>query len=371
MHFELRRENFEAILDHYGRQGFVVLTGVNPRIASVFRSVVSSFTGISEEEIQRGGNGRPVNLSREARAAVARPDTLPEIQDLIVRDLGDLLVELLGPIVHISHTYHPQIKTGLSEGYAVEGYSGDGAEVRAQYALHQDFTAGRKLTSPAAIVCWIPLNACDQNTLRLYSKTHSQGMLARKWLLPDSPELDRMGSYVEVEAKPGQILLFNFLLLHGTSRPGPKLRVSCDLRFFPFCPTLDSMARILRPDPLGWIRQQLQRPKSETLLEPLIETCVYLGEPVSWPELKPHSVLFWSRYLAAMVNHDQDGITRAISMLTNSEIGFDAAAEFLEWERTNRMPLCTRPYHSVLPYLSQPERQRCHEVLASVGVGTS
>lgn len=371
MYFPLRPENFAAILDHYSRQGFVVLTGVNPRIASVFRSVISSFTGLTEQEIERGGNGRPLSLSREARAAVARPDTLPEMQELLTRDLGDLLTELLGPIIHISHTYHPQIKTGVSEGYAVEGYSGDGAEVRAQYALHQDFTAGRKLTSPAAIVCWIPLNRCDQNTLRLYSKSHSQGMLARNWLLPDSPDLDRVGPYVDIEAEPGQILLFNFLLLHGTSRPGPKLRVSCDLRFFPFCPTIDSVARVLRPNPLEWIRQRLKTAIGETLVEPLLEASLYLGEPVEWPSLKPHSVLFWSQYIAALLNRDEDGVARAIRMLTNSEVGFDAEAQFLEWERSSRVPLYSRPYYSVLPYLSQSERGRCQELLAGIGAGIS
>ena len=200
--------------------------------------------------------------------------------------LGDFLILMLGPLIHVSQTFHPQVKSRPRK-YILSGYSGDGLEVEALYGFHQDFTAGRVTTSPSAVVCWIPLNDCDENCLRLYPGSHSLGFVTNKWLPRDVSGLDRVGPYVDIQARDGETLLFNFLMLHGGSRPGPKLRMSCDIRFFPFCGVLDSPVNVLSKGPVAWIHERLSTVEDETIVAPLRETLAYLGESLAWPTLRP------------------------------------------------------------------------------------
>ena len=53
MYFSFAVQNFAAILEHYDRYGFVVLTDVDRRLAAVLRRIVSARSGMSEEEIIR------------------------------------------------------------------------------------------------------------------------------------------------------------------------------------------------------------------------------------------------------------------------------------------------------------------------------
>src|SRR5207237_10929992 len=124
--------------------------------------------------------------------------------------------------------------------------------------------------------------------------------LANRWLRPDEAGVERLGDSVEVFAREGHVLLFNFLVLHGTTRPGPATRISCDARFFPFCGILDSEATALTPQPLEWIRTRLKERLGDTLDGPLYETLAYLGEPIDWPRLGPQSVLNWARFIEGL-----------------------------------------------------------------------
>ncbi|MBM4133168.1 MAG: phytanoyl-CoA dioxygenase family protein [Nitrospira sp.] len=366
MRFRLHSGNFEAILDHFQREGFVVLTDVDPRIAAAFRTLITAFTGWSDKDIRESFEGQTASLTREARAALARPETTPELRALLLAELGELMVHLLGPIIHISHTFHPQIKTGAERGYILEGYSGTGLEVEAQYGFHQDFTAGRVLTSPSAIVCWVPLNTCERNALRLYRKSHTKGILANGWLPPDAQGMDRLGEWVDITAQEGQLLLFNFLVLHGGVHPGPKLRVSCDVRFFPFMGNLGSTPMILRQQPLEWIRKRLLSIRAETLGAPLCEASAFLGEPVNWPNPSAHSVVHWARYIEGAVAGDPGRMREAITRFANPEEGFDQLSTYLE--RFARLPFEQEPYRAVLPHLAAEERRRCEGVLARAGL---
>lgn len=365
MYFALRPENFSQILDHYEQYGFVVLTEVDPRLAATFRNVITSATGWSDDQIKQAGSGTTLTLSSEARARLTRWQTSSEIQEVLLSALGDLIVYLLGPVIHISRDFHPQIKRGAQQ-HILSGYLGDGLEVEAPYGYHQDFTSARVLTSPNAIVCWVPLNTCSENGLRIHPRSHTEGLLMNRWLPFDVPGIEGVGPYLDVSAEAGQVLLFNFLLVHATLRTGPKTRISCDIRFFPFCGILDSPARVIRAQPIEWIRQRLHEVHGETLKAPLYEILAYLGEPVTWPEIHRNSPLQWARYIEGMVRRDADLMAQAIEEFTNVECGFDPVSAYQK--RFAQIQLERRPYQSVLPHLTEAQRSRCQEFLAWRGI---
>jgi hypothetical protein len=356
MYFPLRQQQFPAIVDFYSRHGFVVLTDVDPKLAAAFRHVVGETTGLTDEQIRRAGRGEEVAISSDARAKLARPEMTPELRNLLFATLGDLVVELLGPFIHVSNSYHPQIKRTQST-YILKGYSGDGLEVEAPYGLHQDFTAARLVTSPSAIVCWIPLNSCEFNALRVYSDTANRGMLTNRWLRPDEGGVEQLGPSVEVKAEEGQVLLFNFLVMHGTTRPGPATRISCDARFFPLCGILDSEATVLRPDPVAWIRARLREPLTEPLAGPLYEALAYLGETIEWPSVRQHSVLHWARVIEGLVRGDAAQVRDGVAQFVNTQDGFDPAGDYVE--RFAGLALQPRAYRSVLGHLSPEAAARC------------
>jgi len=348
MYFQLKPQMFGAITEFYNRHGFVILTDVDPALPAAFRKVLTDTMGLSSQQIRQAGEGEPMHVSSEARARLARPETTPDLREVLLATLGDLVVELLGPIIHVGNTYHPQIKRSQST-HILKGYFGDGLEVEAPYGLHQDFTAGRIVTSPNGIVCWIPVNTCEFNALRVFTDTVGRGLLANRWLPPDEAGVDQLGPSIEVKAQEGQVLLFNFLVMHGTTRPGPATRISCDARFYSFCGILDSEPAVLRPDPVDWIRARLREPRGETLAGPLYETLAYLGESIDWPELHPLSILHWARIIEGVVQGDADEVRGAIAQFVNCERGFDPLAGYVE--RFSDLALQARPYRSVIPDL--------------------
>ena len=92
MHLKFTPENYDAILEQYNRHGFVVLTDVDPNVATALRREVSVLTGLSDEAIREAGVGRAVDLTPEARARLARPETTPALQEVLVSVFGDLLL---------------------------------------------------------------------------------------------------------------------------------------------------------------------------------------------------------------------------------------------------------------------------------------
>lgn len=363
MRFAFRSENFNAILDHYHCHGFVLLTEVDQRIANAYRQMLAEVIGVSRGELEAAGAKGGLELTPDARARLARPQTTGDLQELMLSVLGNFLAMMLGPFVHISQTFHPQVK-GRPRKHILSGYSGDGLEVEAPYGFHQDFTAGRITTSPSAVVCWIPLNDCDENCLRLYPGSHSLGFLTNRWLPYDVTGIDRIGPYVDIEARAGETLFFNFLLLHGTSRPGPTLRMSCDVRFFPFCGLLDSPVKVLRTEPVRWIGERLSTVSDDTLVAPLRETLAYLGQDLPWPALRPHSPLHWARFVEGCLRNDAGQKADAISHLANADVGFDPVADYLG--RFTGLTLEAQPYRSALPHLSATDQRRCETLLAQI-----
>lgn len=367
MSFEFRPDNYSDILKHYNDNGYALLTGIDTRVLTALREVIGRLTGLTNSRIRAAGHSdADLNLPIDVRNQLARPPVTTELQKIMLESFGDLLVQTIGPVIHISREFHPQIKRG-SPGYILKGYSGDGLEVEAAYGLHTDFTAGRVTTSPNALALWIPLNTCENSGLRLFQRSHTQGLFTNGWLRPDTEGLPRLGEPVDIYAREGQALIFNFSLLHGTAIGSLGTRISADLRFFPFCGSLDSTPHLLRSSPVEWIRNRLAELEGDTLKAPLYETLAYLGQPISWPqETRRYSPVNWARYVEAMLWGNTQAALAAIEALANTENGYDAAATYLE--RFSTLDLKRRPYEAVLGSLTQEERRHCEQILAARGI---
>lgn len=362
MYFEFRPENYDKILDHYSRNGYAVLTEVDPRLARTLRGVITKMTGLTESQIVHACESEDeIAMTPEMRSILARPLVTTDLQEPLREIFGEFVLKLLGPIVHISRDFHPQIKRGTS-GVILKGYSGDGLEVQAAYGFHTDFTAGRVMTSPSATVFWVPLNTCDQNGLRLYRRTHQKGLLTKRWLPPTTPGLDRVGERVEMTAKEGQVLIFNFTVFHGTGIGGPRTRISADLRFFPFCGILDNPPYVLRKNPIEWIRRRLEEVDNDTLRAPLLETLAYLGQPINWPVIERYSLLNWARLIECDLHGDEEGSREALAQFANTDLGFDPFDAY--YEVYSRLNLTRLPYDAVIPHLSGESRALAENVRA-------
>ena len=281
---------------------------------------------------------------------MARPEVTPALRDLCLEVFGDLVVRLLGPVLQVSQSFHPQVKGPATNQTILHGYSDDGKEVEASYGLHMDFTAARIVTSPSAMVCWIPLNTCKQNTLRLYPRCHRLGLITNRWLPLDIEGLERIGPPIDIQATEGEALLFNFMMLHGASNPSPVARISCDLRFFPFIGILDNAPLSLRPDPVAWVRERISQVSDEKLLAPMYEALAYWGLPIDWPIVPRHSSLHWARVIDALVNQKPAQRQAAVAQWVNEEVGFDPVGAYQE--RFAQLKLAERPYaavHQVVP----------------------
>ncbi|MGE0812290.1 MAG: phytanoyl-CoA dioxygenase family protein [Vicinamibacterales bacterium] len=361
MYFPLTSANLDAIVAGYQRDGVVVLTDVDPRPLDILTRMLAGQSGLSPEAIRSAGQAGGVEITDDVRARLARGHMTPELRDASRAVFGELLLRLVGPIVHTSQTFHYQLKARTQRDVILHGYHGDGREVQSLYGIHNEFTAARVLTTPSAVVCWVPLNTFDGKALYFYPGSHRHGLLANRWLpRHDACEgIERVGPVVEYQPRLGEAVIFNFLVLHGSGAavpgepaPGPQpTRISCDLRFFPFAGILDSEASLLRPHPVEWIREQERALDDDLLRAPLWETLAYLGEPIHWPSLPSHSVAHWGRFVEGLVRGDAAQRDDAIRRLANTTIGFDPIEPYLE--RFAPAALTRAPYASIAPQVPQ------------------
>lgn len=355
MRIPLAPENLDRIVETFQREGYVILTDVDPRPADMLTERLSELIGVTTEEIV--GAGRPgsrFEVTAEMRRTLARTDVWPELRDVAHEALGALLTRLIGPIVHTSRDFHYQLKPRSTSQVVLKGYGGEGQEVQALYGTHNEFTAARVITSPSAVVCWIPLDTYDAPALHLYPGSHRLGLVANRWLSRQVDELDRIGPAVEYRPQRGEMVVFHFLTMHGsgaaTDDPLPEVegdpvRISCDLRFFPFCGVLDSTPTSLVENPIAWIEQRLGDVSDDLLQAPLLETLAYLGRPIDWPELPAGSTAHWARFIEGLVSGDEDQRRGAIEGLVNVEVGFDPVSSY--HERFADASLKERPFDAI------------------------
>lgn len=364
MFYKLAAGNLDQIVAGFQRDGVVVLTDVDQGPLDILTRMLSEQTGLSGEQIRAAGQDGSVEVTAEMRQKLARGIVTPELRDASLAVFGDLLTSLIGPIIHSSQTFHYQLKPRAQRETILSGAHADGREVQALYGIHNEFTAARVLTSPSAVVCWIPLNTFDGKALYFYPGTHRLGLLANRWLpRHDQCEgIERVGRVVEYTPKLGEVVIFNFLVFHGSGsavlgepQDGPQpTRISCDLRFFPFMGILDSKAQLMRPDPVGWMRDRIAGTTDDLLQGPLFEGLAYLGESIDWPSLPQHSVAHWARFVEGLMKGDEALKRDAVSGLVNTTVGFDPLDSYLE--RFAPAALCRTPYESVADALPQAAR---------------
>jgi hypothetical protein len=297
----LRGATLDAAMRHYDDRGFIIVDGVEQLITKHFKPIVAERlrVGLPEFEAMLDPSSPPVVLPVEIRERLSRVTTSPELAATLFSALGPVLARLVGPLAHISSNYHAQFKGGEVKPVDHGGYDPKAQylEVQGQYLIHQDFAGAALPTSPCGVTVWTGLNNCPDWNLRLYPGSHRYGLLCHQWLKLDDPRLQVFGAPIDVESKAGSIVIFNSLLLHSSSNPGPRRRVSCDIRFFPLTGFLPSTVHCLVPKPAAALREGLGRETGITLRAPLLETQAFLGMNVVQSGTASPSLYDWVDFL--------------------------------------------------------------------------
>jgi hypothetical protein len=262
---------------------------------------------------------------------MSRIDTPPALAKALASIMSPLLQRLTGPFVQVSSNFHGQFKGGDTTTTNYGGYHGDTKylEVHRPYLIHQDFTAGSIPTSPAGITLWTPLNECPDWTLRLWPGSHRHGMLCRKFPALDDPKLSAFRPHLDVQARPGTAAVFNAMLLHATSNPGPRRRLSCDIRFFPLTGFVPSQPRVLGSHPLKALRDALDSDDGPTLQAPRCEALAFLGQGSVDASVPPLSILNWSNYVTTLLSHGPDAALPHFLRFVNQALGWEPPDAYL------------------------------------------
>ncbi|HEY7317471.1 MAG TPA: phytanoyl-CoA dioxygenase family protein [Candidatus Binatia bacterium] len=348
---ELDQTQLEIMAQQYEEEGYFLLSGLEEVITARLKSVLADKLEVDDHQMDTILDpANPLVLSPELQQRLARIQTPPQLASSLLDTLEAILKRLIGPLVHVSSTFHGQWKgSNTNESYQ-GGYSGNSKEVSALYLLHQDFTGANIPTSPSALTLWAGVNFCPDWTLRIYPGSHRLGLLCNRWMALDDRRLALLGDPIEVSARPGTALLFNALLLHGTSKPGRLQRVSCDIRFFPLCGFLPSEVHFL-PSAGDTLRNGLDYVSTSVLRAPLLEDQVFLGEPVYLGEVPRHSVLNWVNYVAKVVRGDMDEALPHLARFMNAEINTDALSAYAA--KFHGKPICEATLRSVRDRLAQ------------------
>ncbi len=294
----------EAAAAFFDDHGYIRLTGLEGAVAPAFEQRLAEVLGISRADLAPflDPHADAKIFPRDVRQRLSRIPTSDDLSQSLLKSLSSILVKLIGPIVHVSSTFHGQFKGGaLSEAakdiaHYHNEIAADYLEVHGAYRLHQDFTGASLPTSPHGLTLWVALNACPEATLRLFPRSHQLGLFCHKMWKADDPRLARLEPAIEIEAQAGTGVLFNALLFHGTGRIGQLRRVSCDLRFFPLCGFLPSEAHILTDAPIEVLRERQRESSRPTLLGPALEQLAFLGEGAA-VAAPPLASLNWPNYL--------------------------------------------------------------------------
>jgi hypothetical protein len=332
MRFHLRDMNgpaLDAAARHFDEHGYFMLEGVGESVTRHFRPLLAEMMGTSRADLKQilDPNSAPITLPQEVRQRLSRISTTPELRDALFSAISPVLTRIVGPLVHISSSFHGQFKGGEQKAVDHGGYKQDFLEVQGQYLLHQDFTGANIPTSPCAITLWVPQNSCPDFNLRLYPGSHRVGLITEQWLKLDDPKLEWLGAPIDIVAEEGTAVIFNSLLLHSSSNPGMRRRVSCDIRFFPLCGFLPSEVHVLGSAPMAYIRRRLAEETGETLRAPLLEDLAFLGEGRVEP-VRPLSIVNWANYLALLTQGDPDKALSHFERFVNTERGWDAPEKY-------------------------------------------
>jgi hypothetical protein len=324
--------SLDAALQHFEEQGFFIVEGLEKTITSHFKPIVAERLRVDQAEFERilDPDSPPMILPVETRERLSRVTTPPELGANILRTMGPVFSRLIGPLVHISTTFHAQFKGGDVKPVDHGGYDPKAQylEVQGQYLIHQDFSGAALPTSPSGITLWVALNSCPDWNLRLYPGSHRHGLLCNQWLPLEDPRLKPHGAPVDIQAKTGIAVIFNSLLLHSSSNPGPKRRLSCDIRFFPLCGFLPSQVHALAPKPGAALLEARDRTRGITLRSPILEALAFLGQDVAQPDAPAHSNYDWVNYLNSLLHGDPDGALPHLARFVHPTLGVDGVEAY-------------------------------------------
>lgn len=318
-----------SIAREYEENGFFILSGLE-ELSQSFKPLLRKAVGTAAPQLEGLLSGSSsVLFPEEVRSNLARLTTTDELSQDLLKTLGPLFLRLLGPLVHVSSTFHAQVKTmgGVTVDHGGYPEGTKFMEVHGPYLLHQDFAGANLPTSPSAMTLWMPLNSSPDWNLRIYPGSHKRGLLCNKWLNLDDNRLNSLGDPLDLAAKEGHAIFFN-AMLHGTSNPGPAPRVSCDIRFFPLCGFLPTTVHLLSQAPQDDIRKRLEQDRGPTLRTPILEYQAFLGENEE-VKAEPHSVLNWPNYISETMQGNMVKANEHLTRFTNEEIGSDPAPVYI------------------------------------------
>ncbi|MFZ5623663.1 MAG: phytanoyl-CoA dioxygenase family protein [Gemmatimonadota bacterium] len=326
-------------------QGFIVITGIERVLADRFKPLIAERLGVDEKGLEKilAPDAPAIVLPEEIRERLARIHTPPELADGLVGALQPLLRQLIGPFVHVSNGFHGQFKGDDTQPIDRGGYREEAKflEVHRPYLVHQDFTGGSVPTSPAGLTLWTPLNSCPDWNVRFWPGSHRHGLLCQRFQPLDDPRLEAFARYFDFEARAGTAVIFNALLLHSSSNPGPRRRVSCDIRFFPLTGFLPTQPRLLDGDPVGALHAGLERGDGPTLSAPLREALAFLGQGRIDPEVPPLSILNWANYVTALLTEGPDAARPHLDRFVNAKQGWEPAEAY--YPRLHNRPVYPQP----------------------------
>lgn len=317
---------------HYEEHGFFMVEGVGDAVTRHYKPLVADRLQVSVAELEGllDPNSPPTILPLETRQRMSRIDTTPDLAQTLLTNLEPVLMRLVGGLLHVSSNFHGQFKGGDVKPVDHGGYDPNAQylEVQGQYLIHQDFSGAALPTSPCGVTLWTPLNSCPDWNLRIYPGTHRHGLLCHEWMKLEDPRLAAFGvTPVDVVAEAGTCVIFNSLLLHSSSNPGYRRRVSCDLRFFPLTAFLPSQVRLLGPDPLATLRAGLARNDGPTLKAPHLEAAAFLGLVTTPTDCPPYSILNWANYVTVLLNEGPEAALPHMARFVNLEQGIDPGVE--------------------------------------------
>ena len=375
MQIDLRQldgSQLEDAATHYAEHGYVLLSGLDDSVTSIFRRTLAALIDADQDELSRfldTASGLDL-LPLETRKRLARVDTLPRLAESLLHTLQQILVRLIGPLAHVSSTFHCQVKGAPVKEVQRGGYAQEYLEVQGAYLLHQDFTGASIPTSPSGLTLWVGMNSSADWNLRLFPGSHKLGLLCDRWLKHDDRRVADLEEPIDLPAQEGSAVLFNALLLHGTSNPGPLRRVSCDIRFFPLCGFLPSNVHLIGTATLDVLRQALSTESDDVLRAPLLEDSVFLGQDVPPQTLEPTSVLNWVQYIAHIARGEHDDAIPFLHQFANASIGADSPEAYID--KFHGKPLYEAPLCSMERLLNDaapgtPELAGLGKLIASIG----
>jgi hypothetical protein len=191
-------------------------------------------------------------------------------------------------------------------------------------------------------------------------------MLCHKFPALDDPKLAVFRPHIDIEARPGTVVVFNAMLMHATSNPGTHRRLSCDIRFFPLTGFVPSMPRAIASNPMNAIYAALERDNPDTLREPLLEALAFLGQGKVTPDVSPRSILNWSNYITVLTTKGPKAARPHLERFANVDEGWEGPDAYLG--ALHNRPIHASTINAARALATSDEPRASSEARAEIGL---